>query len=47
MLQFKWIALEVEWVNMKRLVKRLFMYKGDGAVDTFDILEAGPTGFVS
>jgi len=38
MLQFKWIAVEVEWVNVKKLVKNpLSMYKEDGEVDTFEV----------
>ena len=38
MLQFKWIAREVEWVNVKKLVKNpLSMYKGDEEMDTFEI----------
>lgn len=37
----------MEWVNVKRVVKRLLsMYKGNGEVGTFVILEAEWTGFI-
>lgn len=38
-LQFKLTGLEVEWVNVKRL-------SGIKEMETFDIMEADPAGFV-